>query len=131
MRYLLDTNIAIHAGAANSAVLGKFSKYAGSIFLSALVLTELFRGLHKNRAFNTVRQAQLDVLLQQFPVIGFDAAAAEAYGRIIAQLGWVKGRDFDRMIAAHALSARATLITANEKDFQDVPGLRYENWLAA
>jgi len=31
-----------------------------------------------------------------------------AYGRIIAILGWTKGRDVDRMIAAHAISARST-----------------------
>jgi len=38
------------------------------------------------------------------PVLPFDAAAAIAYGQIIAQCGWVKGRDYDRMIAAHAVS---------------------------
>lgn len=130
MSYLLDTNIAIHAGATNRAVIEKFAQHAGSIFLSALVLTELHRGLHKNPAHNVVRQAQLDILLRQVPVIAFDAVAAEAYGRIIAQLGWLKGRDFDRMIAAHAISTRSILVTANEGDFRDIPGLKIENWLS-
>ncbi len=131
MTYLLDTSIAIHAGAAHEAVIEKLARHAGSIFMSALVFAELHRGLHKNPAYNAVRQAQLDILLQQVPVIAFDAAAAEAYGRIIAQLGWVKGRDFDRMIAAHAISTRSVLVTANEADFRDIPGLAFENWLAA
>ncbi|HEX4294472.1 MAG TPA: hypothetical protein VHZ29_10080 [Rhizomicrobium sp.] len=40
-------------------------------------------------------------------MLAFDAAAAEAYGYIIAALGWVRGRDFDRMIAAHEIAEMA------------------------
>lgn len=61
----------------------------------------------------------------------FDIEAAQAYGNVIANIGWVKGRDFDRMIAAHAIGSRSTLVTANERDFKDVPGLKLENWLTA
>jgi tRNA(fMet)-specific endonuclease VapC len=128
LSYLLDTNIVIHAGAKNRAVIEKFAQHAGSIFLSALVLVELHRGLHKNPAHNAVRRAQLDILLRQVPILAFDANAAEAYGRIIARLGWVRGRDFDRMIAAHAISTRSIFVTNNEADFRDIPGLKIENW---
>jgi tRNA(fMet)-specific endonuclease VapC len=61
-------------------------------------------------------------------VLPFDTAAAEAYGEIIGFCGWVKGQDFDRMIAAHAISARAVLVTNNTRDFQDIPRLSIENW---
>jgi tRNA(fMet)-specific endonuclease VapC len=66
--------------------------------------------------------------LRSIPVLPFDATAAEAYGRVIAQIGWVKGRDFDRMIASHAISSGRILVTANTADFADVPGLTIENW---
>jgi predicted nucleic acid-binding protein len=33
----------------------------------------------------------------------------------------VKGRDFDRMVAAHAISARAVLVTNHSGDFRDIP----------
>ena len=36
--------------------------------------------------------------------------------------------DADRLIAAHALALDLTLVTNNERDFADVPGLRIENW---
>jgi tRNA(fMet)-specific endonuclease VapC len=55
--------------------------------------------------------------------------AAQAYGRIIAQCGWARGRDYDRMIAGHAISSRSILVTNNEADFRDIPGLTMENWI--
>ena len=33
------------------------------------------------------------------------------------------------MIAAHALSVDATLVTHNTREFERVPGLRLENWV--
>jgi tRNA(fMet)-specific endonuclease VapC len=131
LTFLIDTSIAIHARDGDASVYEKLYAHQGLISLSALSLVELQRGLYKDFTLATQRRAKLDVLLKQIPVLAFDAAAAEAYGYIIAALGWVRGRDFDRMIAAHAISTRAILITANEKDFRDVPGLRLENWLAA
>lgn len=75
-----------------------------------------------------LRQARLAVLLRGLPVLPFDASAASAYGLIIAQCGWVRSRDFDRMIAGHAISIGCVLVTANEADFRDIPGLSLENW---
>jgi tRNA(fMet)-specific endonuclease VapC len=67
------------------------------------------------------------IVLRDIPVLPFDARAAKAYGEIIAQCGWIKGRDFDRMIAGHALATASVLITDNTGDFRDVPGLAIEN----
>jgi len=36
----------------------------------------------------------------------------------------------DRLIAAHAISARLTLVTNNVADFHGYPGLLLENWVA-
>jgi hypothetical protein len=46
-----------------------------------------------------------------------------------AQCGWVKGRDYDRMIAAHAISSGSIFVTDNQVDFRDIPGLSMENWV--
>ena len=130
MAYLIDTNIAIHARDGTETVLGKLAEHDGEVLLSALSLAELQRGLYRNPAITAVRQARLAILLRSIPVIPFDASAAHAYGRIIAECGWVRGRDFDRLIAAHAISSDSVLVTNNERDFSDIPELAMENWLS-
>jgi tRNA(fMet)-specific endonuclease VapC len=130
LAYLIDTNIAIHAGDGLEAILVKLEAHEGAIMLSALSLAELQRGLYKDPAHTALRQARLKILLRSMPILPFDAAAAEAYGQIIALCGWAKGRDYDRMIAAHAIARGLTLVTANVADFRDIPGLVIENWAA-
>jgi tRNA(fMet)-specific endonuclease VapC len=127
--FLIDTNIAIHARDGTDTVLSKLAQHDGEVLLSALSLAELQRGLYRDLSFTAIRQARLAVLLRALPVLPFDAAAAMAYGRIIAQCGWVKGRDYDRMIAAHAISSGCVLVTNNAADFRDIPGLSIENWV--
>ena len=67
----------------------------------------------------------LEAFVAVVPILPFDEAAARAY----AKLPFKRAR-FDRLLAAHALSIGATVITNNEADFADVPGLKVENWAA-
>lgn len=128
MKFLIDTNIAIHARDGFEPVLERLGRHDGAVFLSALSLAELQRGLYRAGADSALRQVRLRRILQTVPVRAFDATAAETYGQIIAQIGWARRRDFDRLIAAHALAAGCTLVTANPPDFADIPGLSLENW---
>jgi tRNA(fMet)-specific endonuclease VapC len=128
LAYLIDTNIAIHARDGTDAVLEKLAEHDGAVLLSALSLAELQRGIYKDPANTAIRRTRLEVLLRYIPVLPFDAAAADVYGQIIAQCGWAKGRDYDRMIAAHALVTASILVTDNKSDFADIPGLQLENW---
>lgn len=128
MAFLIDTNIAIHARDGTESVLEPLARHEGAILLSSLSLAELQRGIYKDARFTALRQARLDVLLRDIPILPFDAAAAKAYGQIIAQCGWVKGRDFDRMIAGHAIATSSVLLTTNAADFRDIPALAMEDW---
>lgn len=133
MPYLLDTNIVIHARDGTELVLEKFAEHRGDISISALNLAELQRGLYRRLPATdlALRRRRLDTLLRNIPVLPFDSAAALAYGRIIGQRGWVRGRDTDRMIAAHAISSHSVLVTDNLADFRDIVGLTIENWTVA
>ncbi len=64
-------------------------------------------------------------------VVGFDSSAAIDYGKIRADLehtGRIIG-PLDMLIAAHAKSLNAILVTNNEKEFIRIPELRIENWV--
>lgn len=126
--YLLDTNIIIHALQGDDVVLAKLAGHDGEVMISALTLVELQRGLHKDPAFTLKRSRRLALLTESIPILSFDEAAAEAYGRIIAELGWVRARDYDRMLAAHAVRVKAVLVTNNLADFRDIPSLSLESW---
>jgi len=129
LAYLVDTNVAIHARDGTDAVLNKLAQHEGQVLLSALSRAELRRGVYRDPSLMATRQARLGVLLRGLPVLPFDVSAALAYGQIIAQCGWVRGLDYDRMIAAHAINGNSVVVTSNTADFSDITGLSMENWV--
>lgn len=69
--------------------------------------------------------------LALFTIAPWDDEAATAYARIrvaVEEKGKPIG-NLDLLIAAHALSRGATLVTNNTRHFSQVPGLRIANWL--
>jgi tRNA(fMet)-specific endonuclease VapC len=61
-------------------------------------------------------------------VAPFDEAAANMFDELRAKK--VNIGSCDLKIAAIAIVNDATLLTANTIDFEKVPGLRFESWLA-
>ncbi|HMI20527.1 MAG TPA: type II toxin-antitoxin system VapC family toxin [Sphingomonas sp.] len=122
MRYLIDSNCCIYLFGGNYPELGRKIAHteAGSIGLSVIVLAELAVGAHLGKA---PADDRLTRLRQEMPLLPFEERDAEAYAR----LPFKRGR-FDRLLAAHAVSRNLTLITNNEADFADIPGLKIENW---
>ena len=128
---MLDTNICIYIIKRRpQSVLRRFSAFAvGDIGISAITLAELEYGAAKSDQPNRNRQA-LEQFISPLEVAAFDRRATETYGGIRVMLER-KGQPIgamDLLIAAHALSLGARLITNNEKEFKRVPGLRVENW---
>ena len=73
------------------------------------------------------------MFLAPLTILPFDAAAVWFYGDLRADLerrGTPIG-SIDTMIAAHALSQQALLVTNNTREFAKVPGLQLDNWVAA
>ncbi len=104
----------------------------GEIILSAITLAELRYGIAASRRRN-LNLAKLELFLASFEVAPFDDRAALACGPIRAHLqaqGTPIG-PLDALIAAHALSLGATVVTNNVREFSRVPNLVMENWLAS
>lgn len=73
------------------------------------------------------------MFLASLSILQFDDAAAWAYGDLCADLerrGTPIGA-LDTLIAAHALSQPARLVTNNTREFAKMPGLQLDNWAAA
>jgi tRNA(fMet)-specific endonuclease VapC len=103
----------------------------GDLVLSAIVLAELQFMVVKSAVPQAKREELLRFLLQ-FHVAPFDEAASVAYAEVRHQLerrGSPIG-PLDTLIAAHAVSLEATVVTANTKHFRQVRGLSVENWYA-
>ena len=133
MNYFLDTNICIYLiNQRPPSIVEKLMKFSPQeLGISAIVVSELQYGVAKSSQSERNRQL-LDAFLRPFQIVPYDAAAAEAYGLIRADLekkGQPIGRE-DLLIAAHALAADLTLVTNNEAEFKRVPNLRVENWAA-
>lgn len=122
MKYLLDSNIIIVAMLAASDPLRDRMAACDEddLVTSAMAYAEV---AHGSRHGKPPPIPLLDRFLRAIPVLPFDAAAANAY----AALPFVRA-SYDRLIAAHALSLGLTVVTGNERDFADVPGLSVENW---
>ena len=125
---MLDTNACLDFSLARNDRLRDRLEQAfdGGLAISAVTLAELRVGA-KDPAADPKDERLLNILIRSIALLEFDAAAAEHYGMIVRQVG-MRRRGFDRLIAAHARSRDLTLVTNNEGDFADVPGLRVENW---
>jgi len=128
---LLDTNILSYFLRGDTKVVGKVRDYRQHYtYLSFSIFTyyETKSGLLYRDARNqTGRFEQLAAISE---IIMFDAAVADTASQIYADLR-AKGllvAPVDLFIAATALCCDYVLITANVKHFQNVSGLRYENW---
>ena len=123
--FLLDSNVCIYVleGLA-PAVRDRIQAHRpGEIVTSAIVYAEVARGIAQD---DVIAVAKVESFFRVVPVLPFDQAAARAYGSIPFRRG-----AFDRLIAAHALALGLTVVTNNERDYSDVPGLSVENWTEA
>ena len=122
MKYLLDTNIivALTENADENVVMRAAECDAGDMVTSSIALAEVAVGIERG---DPPTMELLRAFVEEVPVLDFDYKAVLAY----AQLPF-KRASFDRLIAAHAVSQDLTVVTGNEKDFADVPGLKVENW---
>jgi tRNA(fMet)-specific endonuclease VapC len=128
---MLDTNICMYIIRQQPAsVLERFAGFpVGDLGVSVITLAELEYGASKSSQPARNRDA-LEQFVSPLEIAAFDRQATTVYGKVRALLE-KRGRtigSMDLLIAAHALSLSARLVTHNVKEFRRVPGLRVENW---
>lgn len=122
IRYLIDANSAVYAmDVGYDALTARIAACtAGEMAISVISFAEIAYGTYIGKP---PPPEVLEAFVRAIPLVPFDEAAAREY----AKLPFKRAR-FDRLLAAHALALDAIIVTNNEADFADVPGLKVENW---
>ncbi len=138
MAWLLDTNTCIYLLTGNQPdyqrnILARLDALPRNErpLISSVVLSELQYGIRKSR-WRKANQALLDEFLLDFDLSDYGARAAVFYGELRTDLE-KRGKSIgpmDMMIAAHALSLDASLVTHNTREFARIKGLRLEDWVS-
>jgi len=130
--YMLDTDICSYIIRERPlSVLEKFKTIELSdICISAITHAELLYGVARSASKKVTREI-VDDFVSRLIVLDWNSAAAEKYGECRASLE-AKGKpigNLDMMIAAHALSIGATVVTNNTRHFAPIPKLKTVNWV--
>ena len=129
MGFLIDTCIwiDIERGSISPADVARYTG-AESVYLSPVTIAELTFGaeMAKNENIRQKRMAALDRFRKK-PFLIVDEMTGEIFGRLAAALRR-DGKDHeyrvqDLWIASQAIQNNFKLLTRNEKDFKDIPGL--------
>ena len=98
--------------------------------ISVVTYAELIYGVARSSS-KRVNRPIIEDFVRHLDVMDWDTEAADQYGVIRAELE-VAGTPIgamDMMIAAHAKSIKAVLVTNNQKHFTKVKGLKVDNWV--
>lgn len=132
--YMLDTDICSYIMKQHPVntleTLQQKTQDGHIICISVITYSELLFGAQRS-----ARPAKHKTLIKEFcdrleQIIAWDKAAANEYARLYNYL-LKKGNPIginDTMIAGHALSIGAILVTNNVRHFKKVPKLKVENW---
>ncbi|MBK8815630.1 MAG: type II toxin-antitoxin system VapC family toxin [Methylococcaceae bacterium] len=128
-RYLLDTNIVSHLIKEHPVVSQRIVKMPmASLGISVITEAELYYGLAKRPEAKRLHLV-VEEFLKRVDVLPWDSAIVKNYGFIRAEIER-QGKTLaplDLLIAAHALSVDAVLVT-NDKAFNQVGGLTIDDW---
>ncbi len=131
MKYLLDSNTCIQYLNGRSLPVARKIKAtpADEIVVCSIVKAEMYFGAKRSQNPANTR-AEQDQFLALFQSLPFDAAAAEIYSDIRADLasrGTPIGPN-DLMIAAITIANDLILITHNTREFSRIKALKLEDW---
>lgn len=131
MSFLLDTDTCSFHLKRPSGLIHRFVQHSGRLCLPTIALAELYAWAYRRANPAKLLNAIRSDLLSSVAVLDFDSACAEQFGQVrgaLLQQG-VHVATPDLMIASVARVHNVILVTHNTADFQNIPGLRLDDWL--
>lgn len=130
MAYLLDSDVVIYYTEAQPHTIAKVrGLMSPGVAMSVITLMEVLGGIAGNPRPLLARQ-RVEQLARTIPLYPFREAEARRCAQmrqaLQAQGRSVRARALDLMIAATALEHNLTLVTNNQADYRDLPGLQVD-----
>jgi tRNA(fMet)-specific endonuclease VapC len=131
MATLIDSSVLIAAERGQLDFDDISAHYAKEdVAISAVTASELLHGVHRARtaAQRHRRQAFVEGLVAQVPVIAFDLTVARVHASLWAELArrGVAVGERDLMIGATAIAKDYAIATRDERSFPKIPGLKVQ-----
>ena len=136
MAVLVDASILIEAERGRLELEPHVARHEDEeAFLSVITAAELLHGVHRATQpdVRAKRSAFVEGILERFALLPVDLACARAHAQIWAELrqaGAIIG-PHDLWLAATCVAHGLTMVTANVREFERVPGLTLEVWSQA
>ncbi len=130
-KVLLDSDIISFIMKNNENVVKKYNSYISKnnfVYISRISVIEILGGLKSKNAKKQIEQFKN--FISNNHILDTDEASAELASEFYAELR-KKGKhsgNYDIIIAGIAASNNLTLISNNIKDYENISGLRLENW---
>jgi len=128
--FLLDTDIIIYSFKGLPEVIENLQVHtADPKAISVITYGELVYGAEKSQHV-AKNLAKVRNLREIFPVVEITCSIMDTFGMIKADLS-KKGTiidDFDLLIGSTALTLGYTIVSNNEKHFNNIPDLQVTNW---
>ena len=134
---VLDTDTLTLLAIGNNNVVQRVLVETDDLGITVITRIEVLRGrfdaLLKEADGSQLAAAQQRLLtserdLSRFSILNFDTASIDVFEDLRKQKRLRKVGRADLLIAAIVIANHAALITRNLRDFQQIPGLRTENW---
>lgn len=137
---VIDTDHISLALRGNPFVLDRLSNQSNQAHITIITVQEIFNGwvselnqpnairesiiYHYHHLFSTME------LLRKLPILEFNSIAFDRYEILLLQNPNLRKKRLqkDMRIAAIALANNAIVVTRNRRDFEQVPGLKIEDW---
>ncbi len=131
MLYMLDTNICSYIIRNRPITIRKKLQEiekSHTVALSSIVVSELLYGVTKKESPKLMKI--VSAFINNFIIYDYSKISAQSYATIRTNLekkGKIIGAN-DLLIASHALSLGAILVTNNSREFERVKDLILEDW---
>lgn len=129
MKWLLDTDVLIHAARGRPAAVRRRSRETSpdDVCISAVTVAELLSGADRSPDPAARRSAWREYFAP-YAVLPFDHAAAERHAHLRFSMRHEPIGERDLIIAATAVAYGLVVVTANTGEFRRVPQLEVVDW---